>query len=143
MMFDTPAYRLGFGTYSLCGCEGADIIETALEAGYRHVDTALMYENEAIVGDAIDRADVNRDEVFVATKIGHFTEPEKTPEYIREGVHDSLARLGIETIDLLYHHWPRRYGEIETVLPVFEDLYETGIVRNLGVSNYTVSWLDH
>jgi 2,5-diketo-D-gluconate reductase B len=137
-----PTYRLGFGTYSLTGERGIDAIRTALEAGYRHVDTARLYGNQREVGEAIARADVPREELFVATKIGHFEEPEKTTEYVDSGVRDSLDRLGLDRVDLLYHHWPRRPSEIETVLPAFNTLVAEGLVDRVGVSNYTRDDLD-
>ncbi|PCR88846.1 aldo/keto reductase [Natrinema ejinorense] len=141
-MFDREAYRLGFGTYSLTGEDGIDALATAIDSGYRHLDTARLYGNETEVGTAIETAAVDRDDLFVATKIAHFEEPEKTPEYVRNGVEESLSRLGVDTIDLLYHHWPRGDDEIETVLPVFNELVEAGHVEHVGVSNYTPSDLE-
>lgn len=138
VVFENDAYRLGLGTYSLTGEDGIDAMVAAIEAGYRHIDTARLYGNESEVGTAIDRASVDREDLFVATKIGHFEEPEKTPDYIRSGVEESLEALGVETIDLLYHHWPRRPEEIDTVLPVFEELVDAGDVAHVGVSNYTI-----
>ena len=136
-MFD-PETKLGFGTYSLTGDSGRLVITDAIEAGYRHIDTARLYENESQVGNAIDTADVDRDDLFVATKVAHFEEPEKTPEYVRSAIGESLERLGVDRIDLLYHHWRRDRDEIETVLPIIEEFVNDGSVGNLGVSNYTV-----
>lgn len=133
-MFKDSTYRLGLGTYTLT----TEAMAAAFEAGYRHVDTARLYGNEAEVGDAINAASVDRKEMFVGTKIGHFEEQEKTPEYIRNGVEESREKLGVKFIDLLYHHWPRQIEEINTVLPVFEELYEEGIVERIGVSNYRI-----
>jgi 2,5-diketo-D-gluconate reductase B len=137
-MFETPTHQLGLGTYSLTGEAGTEVVEAALEAGYRHLDTARMYENEAAVGDAIERSGVDRADLLVATKVGHWVEPEKTPSYVRRAVDESRDRLGVDTIDLLYHHWPRRFAEIETVLPVFAELAAEGVVDHVGVSNYTI-----
>ncbi|GAB7021394.1 aldo/keto reductase [Halostagnicola bangensis] len=141
-MLDRESYSLGFGTYSLTDEDGIDSLVTAIESGYRHLDTARLYGNEQEVGDAIDRANVDREELFVATKIAHFEEPDPDPEYVRSGVADSLSRLGFDTIDLLYHHWPQQQADIETVLPVFNDLVEAGVVDRVGVSNYTPSDLE-
>ncbi|SEW30996.1 aldo/keto reductase [Natrinema salifodinae] len=141
-MLERESARLGFGTYSLTSEDGIDALVTAIESGYRHLDTARLYGNEEEVGEAIERADVDRDDLFVATKIAHFEEPEKTPDYVRTGVQESLSRLGVETIDLLYHHWPRGRDDIETVLPVFNDLLAAGVVDRVGVSNYTPSDLE-
>ncbi|NHN47859.1 aldo/keto reductase [Halostella sp. JP-L12] len=140
-MFDQET-RLGFGTYSLTGDEGRATVEAALDAGYRHVDTARLYGNEAAVGDAIDAAEVDREDLFVATKVAHFEEPEKTEEYVRTAVEESFDRLGLDRIDLLYHHWPRSQEDIETVLPVLAEYADDGAVANLGVSNYTVADLE-
>lgn len=141
-MFENPATRLGFGTYSLTGEDGVDAISAALDIGYRHVDTATLYENQRAVGDAIERAGVDREELLVATKVGHFEEPEKTPEYVRDAVRRSFELLGVDTIDLLYHHWPRTRGEIRDVLPVIEEFVAEGTVRHLGVSNYRIEDLE-
>jgi 2,5-diketo-D-gluconate reductase B len=140
-VFDRETHRLGFGTYSLTGEDGIDAITTAIETGYRHIDTARLYGNQNEVGTAIDRTNVPREDLFVATKIGHFEEPEKTAEYVRDGVRDNLDRLGLDRVDLLYHHWPRRASEVETVLPVFNDLVAEGLVDRVGVSNYTRDYL--
>lgn len=141
-VLDKDAYRLGLGTYSLTGDDGIRAMVTAFESGYRHVDTARLYGNEAEVGDAIAGASIDRQELFVATKIGHFEEPEKTPKYVRSGVEESREKLGIETIDLLYHHWPRDTDEIEVILPVFEEFVEDGLVDRIGVSNYRIEDLE-
>jgi len=137
-MFDGRT-QLGLGTYSLTGTDGTDIIQAAIEHGYRHIDTARLYDNEEEVGTAIANADVDRDDIFVATKVAHFEEPEKAPSYVERAVDESFERLGLDRIDLLYHHWPRSQDDIETVLPVLEDRVANGRVDNLGVSNYTVS----
>ncbi|PSP86406.1 aldo/keto reductase [Halobacteriales archaeon QS_1_68_17] len=141
-MLEREPYRLGFGTYSLTGDEGTRVVAAAIEAGYRHVDTARLYGNEAAVGAAIERADVDREDLFVATKVAHFEEPDPTAEYVREAVERSRERLGVETIDLLYHHWPRHRDEIDVVLPVLDDLHAEGVVEHVGVSNYTVADVD-
>ena len=136
-MFDQQT-QLGLGTYSLTGESGSQTIASAIDLGYRHVDTARLYGNEREVGAAIDSAGVDRDDLFVATKVAHFEEPEKTPEYVHTAVEESLERLDVDHIDLLYHHWPRDQDDIETVLPVLASYVEDGVVSNLGVSNYTI-----
>jgi len=134
--------RLGLGTYSLTDTDGVEIIKTAIENGYRHIDTARLYGNEEEVGEAIAAADVDRDDLFVATKVAHFEEPKKTSEYVERVVDESFEKLGLDRIDLLYHHWPRGQEDIETVLPVLADRVDDGRVKNLGVSNYTVADLE-
>ncbi|MDS0279534.1 aldo/keto reductase [Halomicroarcula sp. S1AR25-4] len=137
-MFDQQT-RLGLGTYSLTGETGRDTIAASLDVGYRHLDTARLYENEREVGEAIADSDVDRDDLFVATKVAHFEEPAKTESYVRRAVAESFDRLGLERINLLYHHWPRSQADIETVLPVLEEYVEDGVVDHLGVSNYTIA----
>ncbi len=88
-------HRLGFGTCSLTGDEGADVVETALEAGYRHLDTARLCGNESAVGEAPARSRVPREEVFVATEVAHSEEPGPTPAYVRGAVAESRDRLGV------------------------------------------------
>lgn len=140
--FETDRFQPGLGTYSLTGPDGVETIASALEAGYRHVDTARLYGNEAEVGEALQRADVDRDDVLVATKVAHFEEPEKTPEYVRTAVTESRERLSVDTIDVLYHHWPRNEAEVETVLPVLGEFVEDGGVDHLAVSNYPIRYLE-
>lgn len=140
-LFEEERFNPGLGTYSLTGEEGTDIIRTALESGYRHVDTARLYGNESEVGDALDAA-VEREDVLVATKVAHAEETEPTPNYVRTAVEESRDQLGIDRIDLLYHHWPRHESDIETVLPVFEELVDEGAVANVAVSNYPIRYLE-
>ncbi|GAA0655096.1 aldo/keto reductase [Salarchaeum japonicum] len=109
-------------------------VETALELGYRHIDTAQMYDNEAAVGEGVANADVDREDVFVATKI----HPDNlAPEDVRSTFAESLDRLGTDYADLLYVHWPMGAYDAEATLPVFDDLYEDGRVENVGVSNFS------
>ena len=126
---------LGLGT---SGLDDPDVctetVVTALEAGYRHVDTAQMYDNETAVGAGIAAADVDRDDVVVATKI----HPENlAPEDVRETAHESLDRLGLERVDLLYVHWPIRTYDATATLPVFDELRDAGVTDHVGISNFT------
>ena len=126
---------LGLGTSGLDDPdECTETVVTALEAGYRHVDTAQMYDNEAAVGEGIAAADVDREEVVVATKI----HPENlAPEAVRETARESLDRLGLDRVDLLYVHWPIRSYDAETTLPAFDELREQGLTDHVGISNFT------
>ena len=119
--------------------ECAETVREAIEMGYRHVDTAQMYDNEEAVGEGIERADVDREEVFVATKIlpGNLA-----PGDVTETIHDSLDRLGLDQVDLLYVHWPMRAYEAAETLPAFDELHEEGLTRHVGVSNFTPELLD-
>lgn len=138
-MLGEATNRLGLGTYTLTGTDGTELITAAIEAGCRHIDTARLYENESEVGDAVEAASIDQEDLFVATKIAHFEEPETTPDYVRTAVSESRERLGVESLDLLYHHWPRSVEDIDTVLPVFENLYGEGVVDRIGVSNYRIA----
>jgi diketogulonate reductase-like aldo/keto reductase len=111
----------------------AETVRTALEAGYRHVDTAQVYDNEVSVGDGLAAADVDREDVFLATKvwISNLSHGD-----VRATTMESLERLGTEYVDLLYVHWPaRQYDPMET-LPAFAELRDEGHVERIGVSNF-------
>ena len=117
----------------------AATVEAAIEMGYRHVDTAQMYDNEAAVGDGIERADVDREEVFLATKV----HPDNlAPEDIRKTAEESLDRLGVDRVDLLYVHWPTGAYDPAETLPAFDDLRDAGKTRHVAVSNFTPELLD-
>jgi 2,5-diketo-D-gluconate reductase B len=134
-----PQYELpnlGFGTV---GVTDPSTIVTALEAGYRHVDTAQWYENEDVVGRGIERSAVPREDVTVATKVL----PENLgAEDVRRTAAESLDRLGVETVDLLYVHWPTNAYDPEETLGAFDELYDEGTIRGVGLSNFTPTLLD-
>lgn len=129
----------GFGTWDIRGETCQRAVETALEAGYRHIDTARMYGNEEAVGAAIERSDVDRSDLYLATKVwddslGH--------EAVLHSAEASRRDLGVSTIDLLYVHWPRdTYAAAET-LPAFDELIDRGVIREVGLSNFTPALLD-
>lgn len=131
---------IGLGTYENDDPEGcAASVEAALNCGYRHVDTAEGYDNESAVGEGIAAADVDREAVFVATKLS----PDNLGyEAVIEHAHESRKRLGVDTIDLLYVHWPIRSYDAEETLPAFEKLRKEGVIRHIGLSNFTPALLD-
>ncbi|MFB6131716.1 MAG: aldo/keto reductase [Salinigranum sp.] len=112
----------------------AESVRTALEAGYRHVDTAQGYGNEAAVGDGVARADVPREEVFLATKVGS---DNLAYEDVLASTEASLDRLGVDYVDLLYVHWPIGTYDPEETLRAFDELYDDGTIEHVGVSNFT------
>jgi len=114
--------------------ECAETVARALEAGYRHVDTAQMYTNETAVGDGIARAAVDREEVFVATKVqpGNLAHDD-----VLDSTEESREALGVDAIDLLYVHWPIMAYEPETTLPAFDELVDRGVVEHVGLCNFT------
>jgi 2,5-diketo-D-gluconate reductase B len=107
--------------------------------GYRLVDTAQLYGNEAAVGDGIARADVPREDVLVATKV---SEERLAYEDVHASVEESLERLGVETIDLLYVHWPINAYEPGETLRAFDELYDDDVIRYVGVSNFSAEQTD-
>ena len=134
--------RIGLGTYSGDNREQwAENVRTGLNVGYRAIDTAQVYGNEQYVGDGIDSSPVSRDDIFLATKTVHVDVP-STPDEVGEAVDGCLDRLGVEYVDLLYVHWPSGIYDHEAVLPAFEEVYETGKARHIGLSNFTPELLD-
>ena len=129
---------IGLGTWQNTDPEQcADSVETALDAGYRHVDTAQYYGNEAHVGAGIANSPVAREDVTLATKL----HPELTGldrEGVLAGATESCERLGVDRIDVLYVHWPIGNYDAEATLPAFEELVADGVVDNVGVSNFSV-----
>ena len=112
-------------------CVGS--VRTALEMGYRHIDTAQAYRNEDAVGEGIAATDVDREDVFLATKVW-------TSNLSYEGVHvsveDSLDRLGTDYVDLLYVHWPAGDYDPGETLRAFDELYDDRTIERVGVSNF-------
>ena len=125
----------GFGTYPLTGEDGIRAMVTALEAGYRLLDTAVNYGNEAEVGEAIRRSGVPRDEIVVQTKV-----PGRDHAYDRAiaSVEESLERLGLEQVDVALIHWPNpSVGLYVDAYRALVECRERGLVRSVGVSNFT------
>jgi len=113
----------------------AESVRTALEMGYRHVDTAEAYGNEGAVGEGIAAADVPREDVFLATKVHHESTGLGYDDVI-ETAHASRERLGVDSVDLLYVHWPLGDYDPAETLPAFDDLVVEGVTRHVGVSNF-------
>ena len=135
--------RVGLGTYSASNREQwTEHVRRALEMGYRHVDTAQAYGNERYVGEGIARADVPREEVFLATKTAHPDHPVPEREDVLSAVEGCLDRLGTDYVDLLYVHWPADPYDPETTLGAFDELRDAGKVRHVGVSNFEPDQLD-
>ena len=131
---------LGIGTWENTDPEQcAESVRTALETGYRHVDTAQAYGNEAAVGEGIAAADVDREDVFLATKVWI---DNLAREDVVESTEASLERLGVDYVDLLYVHWPARTYDPEATLPALAALVDEGLVRHAGVSNFEPEHLE-
>ena len=131
---------VGIGTWQNTDPEAcARAVETALEVGYRHVDTAQAYDNEADVGRGIANANVDREDVFLATKVWIDS---LAPEAVKRTTKESLDRLGVDAVDLLYVHWPADTYDPEKTLPAFRELREDGLIDRIGVSNFQPAHLD-
>lgn len=126
---------IGFGTWQITGDECYRAVRAALDTGYRHLDTATVYGNEAEVGRALRDSGVPRDDVFVTTKCpGDSADPEGTLD-------ESLQALGIDAVDLWLVHWPEdgvRLGLWQSLVAA----RDAGRTRAIGVSNYSVEQLD-
>jgi 2,5-diketo-D-gluconate reductase A len=133
---------IGLGTWDLRGRACARIVEQALRLGYRHIDTAQMYENEAGVGAAIKDSGLSRDELYVTTKLNNGFH---RPDDARRAIDESLTRLGLEQADLFLIHWPlpTRYdGDFVSTWQALIDAQEAGKTRSIGVSNFQPAHLD-
>jgi 2,5-diketo-D-gluconate reductase A len=128
---------LGFGTWQIRGDAAYESVLAALAAGYRHIDTATMYGNEAEVGRALADSGVPRDEIFVTTKLP----PERAGQE-RQTLDASLAALGLDAVDLWLIHWPPRRGTSVPTWREFLAARDEGRARAVGVSNYDVAELD-
>jgi 2,5-diketo-D-gluconate reductase B len=129
---------VGLGTWQLNGGECVRLVEQAIALGYRHIDTAQMYGNEGEVGEGV-RASGLRSEVMVTTKV----EPGSlAPADLERSVKESLAKLRFDIIDLLLIHWPNPRVPLSETLGAMAQLKRAGLVRQLGVSNFTVALLD-
>ncbi|ELY45950.1 aldo/keto reductase, partial [Natronorubrum tibetense] len=130
---------LGFGTARMTGKDCRRAVETALEVGYRHVDTAQMYDNERAVGNAIASSDVDREEVFVVTKVHR---KNAAFDDVLESTRRSLERLGLSTVDLLLLHAPSSRAPLEETLAAMNELQDEGKVEHVGVSNFGIDQLE-
>ncbi len=131
---DIPA--LGFGTFRLKGPQVLEVLPHALGLGFRHVDTAQAYGNEAEVGAAIRRSGVPRGEVFLTTKVwvDRFRH-----DALVASVDESLARLGTDYVDLLLLHWPNPEVPLAEQIEGLNAVHRAGKARHIGVSNYTIA----
>jgi diketogulonate reductase-like aldo/keto reductase len=129
---------VGLGTWRLTGGTCRRAVRTALELGYRHVDTAQAYGNERQVGAALRDSDVDREDVFVTTKLGRDS---RGYDDVRRSVEESLAKLGTDYVDLLLIHWPNLRTPLRETLAAMNELVDAGKVRHVGVSNFDLDRL--
>jgi diketogulonate reductase-like aldo/keto reductase len=129
---------VGFGTWTLRGKDCARLVEQAIAVGYRHIDTAQLYENEAEVGEGV-RASGLRDQVFITTKV--------QPENLRAGdlarsAKESIARLGVDQVDLLLIHWPNAAIPLAETIGALNKVKRDGLTKHIGVSNFNVALIE-
>ncbi|MDN3518090.1 aldo/keto reductase [Aquisalimonas lutea] len=131
---DIPA--IGFGTFQLEPDTARARVHDALAAGYRHIDTAQMYNNEEAVGAGIRDSGLARDEIFVTTKVwvDRFRDGD-----LQRSAEESLQRLGLDAVDLLLLHWPNPEVPLEETIGALNDVRQRGMARHIGVSNFTVA----
>lgn len=134
-----PKFPRSGSARELRGRTCARIVEQALRLGYRHIDTAQIYENEREVGDGLRASGVRRNDVFVTTKVwtSHFK-----PKDLERSAKESLARLRLTEVDLLLLHWPNPQVPLLDTLGALARVRQAGLARHIGVSNFTVALIE-
>jgi 2,5-diketo-D-gluconate reductase B len=127
---------LGLGTWLLEGQDCREAVPAALDLGYRHIDTAQMYGNESLIGQALAGASVDRGEVFITTKLNNHNH---AADAVMSSTEQSLRDLQTDYVDLLLVHWPVEFDRIGETLEAMTGLLDRGLVRAIGVSNFTPS----
>jgi 2,5-diketo-D-gluconate reductase B len=130
---------IGLGTWELRGRTCARMVEQALRLGYRHVDTAALYDNEREVGEGLRASGIEREEVFITTKVWP---SDFAPRDLERSAEDSLARLRLPDVDLLLLHWPNPRIPLSETLGALCKVKRMGLARHIGVSNFTVAMID-
>jgi 2,5-diketo-D-gluconate reductase B len=130
---------IGLGTWELRGRACARLVEQAVRLGYRHIDTAQVYENEREVGEGLRASGIRRDDVFVTTKVwtNHFA-----PNDLERSTKESLSKLRLSEVDLLLLHWPNPQVPLQETLGALAHVKQLGMARHIGVSNFTVALID-
>jgi len=130
---------LGLGTWELRGRACTRVVEQAFRLGYRHVDTAEIYENEREVGEGLRASGIKRGEVFITTKIWptHYA-----PRELERAARDCLVRLRLSEVDLLLLHWPNPQIPLSETLGALCKVKRDGLARNIGLSNFTVALIE-
>lgn len=134
--------QLGFGTYQVPPAQTAKVVGAALEAGYRHLDTAQMYNNEQGVGKAVAASGLSRGDIFVTSKLSNAFH---RPDDARRAFDDSLAALSFDYVDLFLIHWPLPTvydGDYVSTWQVLEGFKREGRARSIGVSNFQAAHLE-
>jgi 2,5-diketo-D-gluconate reductase A len=138
----TEIPQLGFGVFQVPPAQTADVVMQALQVGYRHIDTAQMYQNEQEVGVALAAAGLPRKELWITSKLNNGFH---RPDDARRTFDESLARLGLDQIDLFLIHWPLPTlydGDYVSTWRTLAEFVEDGRARSIGVSNFQPDHLD-
>jgi 2,5-diketo-D-gluconate reductase B len=135
----TEVPKLGYGTWQVTGRDAEEGVEDALRLGYRHIDTARAYENEDEVGRGLKASGVDRDEIFLTTKI--WLDDFRHDDLVA-AAEDSLRRLQVDHLDLLLLHWPNPDVPLAETLAAMVELRERGLIRRLGLSNFPTALVD-
>jgi diketogulonate reductase-like aldo/keto reductase len=131
--------KLGFGTFPLKDDDARRMVAHALGAGYRHIDTAQMYGNEAEVGEAIANSSVQREDIFLTTKVW----PDNFGDGpLQKSVEESLVKLRVDAVDLLLLHWPKFDRPLDETVKALNAVHRSGMARNIGVSNFTAALIN-
>ena len=130
--------RLGLGTYRMTGAHCQAAVESAISLGYRHIDTAQMYNNQDAIGAAVAGSGVARVDLHLTSKCHHEIQ---TQDQIRTACAESLRLLRTDYIDLYLLHWPRPGSDLPAALETMMTLRESGVVRQIGLANSTVAHL--
>lgn len=130
---------VGLGTWDLRGKTCARMVEEAIRFGYRHIDTASMYGNEAAVGEGLRASGVPRDEVFITTKVW---QSDLAPRDFERSTRDSLDKLKLPSVDLLLIHWPNSSIPLAGTIGALCKMKREGVARHIGVSNFTVALIE-
>jgi diketogulonate reductase-like aldo/keto reductase len=130
--------QVGFGTWTLRGKECTRLVELAIAVGYRHIDTAQMYDNERDVGEGV-RASGKGDQVFITTKV--------TPENLHakdleRSARESVKKLGVSAVDLLLIHWPNSRIPLDETIGALNKVKRDGLTKHIGVSNFNVALIE-
>jgi 2,5-diketo-D-gluconate reductase B len=134
----TTVPKLGFGTWEILGRDCEEAVSDALEIGYRHIDTAQAYDNEAEVGKALAAADVPRKELWLTTKLWR---DDFAADRVRPSAEGSLERLQVDCVDLLLLHWPNDAVPLDETLTALAGLRDEGLIKHFGVSNFPAGML--
>lgn len=131
--------QLGLGTFQLRGKTCSDVVASAIAIGYRHVDTAQGYGNEAAVGAGVAESGVPREQIFITTKV----QPQRMSDGdLQRSVEESLVRLGTSYVDLVLLHWPNPAIPLRDTIRALNEVKRRGLARHIGLSNFTARRLE-